>query len=88
MIEESDSKVAIVKKFKEMLQKMDEDSSATFYPYSTFSSAVPIISSAQFPNTYTELKRYVPSTKPLVKNSDDVYGQLHIGSNTTYTDWN
>jgi len=86
---ENEAKSAIVVKFKEMIGKiMEEENTMVLYPYSSSSSAVPITAMARMPNTFIELKRYVPSIKPPLKDSDLVYGQIFIGTNSTYQDWN
>ena len=85
---ENEAKSASVVKFKEMIGKiMEEENTMVLYPYSSSSSAVPITAMARMPNTFTELKRYVPSIKPPLKDSDLVYGQIYIGTNSDYADW-
>ena len=86
---ENKAKSAIVVKFKKMIGKItEEENTMVLYPYSSSSSAVPITAMARMPNTFIELKRYVPSIKPPLKDSDLVYGQIYIGTNSMYTDWN
>ena len=88
-MDEPDAKAATVAKFKELISKiMEEENTTVIYPYSTSSSAVPITTMARMPNTFIELKRYLPSIKPPLKDSDLVYGQVYIGTNTEYADWN
>ena len=67
---------------------MEEENTTVLYPYSSSSSAAPVTVLARTPNTFTELKRYLPSIKPPLKDSDLVYGQVYIGTNSVYTDWN
>ena len=83
-----ENKVAVVAKFNELFGKIaDDKSSAILYPYSSNSSDKPISVIVRLPNTYTELKRYVPSFNPPVKDGDVVYGQIYIGTNTPFDDW-
>ena len=85
---EPEAKLASVLKFKAMIGKiMEEENTMVLYPYSSSSSAVPITAMARMPNTFTELKRYVPSIKAPLKDSDLVYGQIYIGTNSDYADW-
>ena len=66
---ENEAKSASVVKFKEMIGKiMEEENTMVLYPYSSSSSAVPITAMARMPNTFIELKRYVPSIKPPLKD--------------------
>ena len=88
IMEEPESTKALVAKFRALFKKVqEEESSAILYPYSTTSSAVPITDVARLPNTYTELRRYIPTIKPPLKNSDLVYGQVYIGTNSAFDDW-
>ena len=73
-MEESEAKADIVVKYKGMIGKIIEEESTYFlYSYSTSSSATPITALARTPNIFTELKQYLPSLKPPLKDSDVVY---------------
>ena len=86
-MDEADSKVAMISKFKEIFIKIaDEELSAVLYPYLTSSSDVPCSALSRIPKTYTELKRYVPSLNPPVKNGNIAYCQIYLGINTTFVD--
>ena len=88
IMDDPESTLAMVEKFKQLFTKInEEESSAIIYPYSASSNTVPISDIQRLPNTYTETKRYVPGFKPSLKNSDLVYGQLYIGTNTLFNDW-
>ena len=83
-----ESKMATVAKFKELFGKIaNEGSSTILYQYSTTSSAKPILTIARIPNTYTELKRYIPSSNLPVKDGDVVNGHIYFGTNTPFDDW-
>ena len=89
IMEESEAKTATVTKFKELIGKiMEEENTTVLYPYSSSSSAAPVTVLARTPNTFTELKMYLPIIKTPLKGSDLVYGQVYIGTNSVYTDWN
>ena len=78
----------MIKKFKELFTKIKDDkSSAVLYPYSTSSSATPMMAKARSLSTYIELKRYVSSVNLPVKNGNIMYGQMYIGSNISFNDW-
>ena len=83
VMEEPESTISLVWKFKQIFTKTtEEESSAILYPYSTTSSAVPIMDKLWLPNTYSELRRYVPGLKPPMKDFNLAYRQLYIGTNT------
>ena len=53
VMDECESKVATVAKFREIITKiMDDKSSAVLYPYSTSSSAIPITAITRLPNYF------------------------------------
>ena len=88
ILEEPACMQAMVEKFKQLFIKIkEEESSAILYPYSSSSSAVPISDIKRLPNTYIEMKRYIPGFKPPLPNSDLVYGQIYVGTNTGFDDW-
>ena len=88
VLDDASAKLAISLKFKSIFKKlMEEESSAVLYPYSSSSSLLPITLAAKLPNTYTDLKRHVPSLNPPAKNSDLAYCQIYIGTNTCFDDW-
>ena len=65
VIDEAASKLGIVIKFKAIFKRIiDDELSVVLYPYLTLSSAVPITAVARLPNTYIDLKWYVPSLNP------------------------
>ena len=66
---------------------MDEELFAVLFLYSTLSSAVLITAVAQLSNTYTDIKRHVPSLNPPIKDNDIVYCQIYIETNTMFDDW-
>ena len=66
---------------------MEEESGAVVYPYLTTSSASSIVAKARIPNTYTDLRQYLPDIRQSLKDSDLVYGHIYIGTGTGYTDW-
>lgn len=89
VIDETDSKMAIVSRFKEIFSKIiDEESSSVLYPYLESSSATPVSESTCMLNTYTELKRYVPSLNPPIKDGDISYCQIYVCITITFEDWN
>lgn len=88
MTDESDNEHAIVAKYNELFCKIiNEESTVVLYPYSTSSSAVPVVVMARMSNIYTDLKRYVLSLNPSIENSDIACYQLYVGTNTTFDDW-
>lgn len=87
-MDEAESKVAMVAKFRETFIKIiNDESSAILYPNSTTSSDIPISAITRLPRTYTELKWYIPSLSPPVKDGNISYGQIYIGKNTPFDDW-
>lgn len=83
-LDKGESKVA---KFKEIFKKIIDDKLlVVLYPYSTSPSVTHISVIARIPNTYTDLKRYLPGLKPPLKNNDIVYGQKYLGTNTAFND--
>ena len=89
IMDEGGSKVAMVDKFRELFGKiLDNESSTVLYLYFTSYSATPIAILSRAPIKYTELKRFIPSLKPPVKNGDIVYGQIYVSTNTMFKDWN
>ena len=87
-MDEGERKVATVANFKEIFKKIvDDKSTPVLYPYSTSLSATSISVIVRIPNTYMDLKWYILSLKPLVKNSNIVYGQIYSGTNMSFNDW-
>ena len=69
-MEEPENTLGMVEKFRQLFTKIkEEESSAILYPYSTSSSAVPIPDIRKLPNTYTEMKRYIPGLKPPLEST-------------------
>lgn len=86
-MEEAEAKGANVKS-REMIDKiMKEESSVVIHPYSTTSRASPIVAKVRIPNTYTDMRRYIPGIQRPLKDSDLVYGQIYIGTGAEYTNW-
>ena len=65
---EAESKIAIVEQFKELFVKMlNDESTMTLYPYLSSLSTVTVTLTISLPNTFTKLKRFLPSIKPPLK---------------------